>query len=154
MSCFVYKVIRDLELIDHLCINPIQISIHISLSGVYKLMFYLTIVNKTRRHCHSWLAGQKQDMVTGVQVEGASSGLKQQKVVSLENFNVIEKKLRSLVISINYLLSRLFSPDIFHFHDTPPPPLHRNRYLSWVVTSDPASVVYVSTVVRISPYQC
>ena len=22
------------------------------------LMFYLTIVNKTRRHCHSWLAGQ------------------------------------------------------------------------------------------------
>ena len=22
-SCFVYKVIRDLELIDHLCINPI-----------------------------------------------------------------------------------------------------------------------------------
>ena len=20
-------------------------------------MFYLTIVNKTRRHCHSWLAG-------------------------------------------------------------------------------------------------
>ena len=23
-SCFVYKVIRDLELIDHLCINPIH----------------------------------------------------------------------------------------------------------------------------------
>ena len=23
MSCFVYKVIRDLKLIDHLCINPI-----------------------------------------------------------------------------------------------------------------------------------
>ena len=22
-ACFVYKVIRDLELIDHLCINPI-----------------------------------------------------------------------------------------------------------------------------------
>ena len=21
-------------------------------------MFYLTVVNKTRRHCHSWLAGQ------------------------------------------------------------------------------------------------
>ena len=24
MSCFVYKVIRDFELKDHLCINPIQ----------------------------------------------------------------------------------------------------------------------------------
>ena len=24
MSCFVYKVIRDLESIDHLCINPIH----------------------------------------------------------------------------------------------------------------------------------
>ena len=23
-SCFVFKVIRDLELIDHLCINPIR----------------------------------------------------------------------------------------------------------------------------------
>ena len=23
-SCFVYKVIRDLESIDHLCINPIR----------------------------------------------------------------------------------------------------------------------------------
>ena len=53
-SCFVYKVIMDLESKDHLCINPIRIS----LSGVYKLIFYLTIVNKTRRHCHSWLAGQ------------------------------------------------------------------------------------------------
>ena len=27
-------------------------------SRVYKLMFYLTIVNKTLRHCHSWLARQ------------------------------------------------------------------------------------------------
>ena len=27
-------------------------------SGVYRLMFYLTIVNTTRRHCHSWLVGQ------------------------------------------------------------------------------------------------
>ena len=24
MSCFVYKVIRDLESIDHFCINPIH----------------------------------------------------------------------------------------------------------------------------------
>ena len=24
VSCFVYKVIRDFESIDHLCINPIQ----------------------------------------------------------------------------------------------------------------------------------
>ena len=29
-----------------------------SSSGVYKLMDHLTIVNKTRCHCHSWLAGQ------------------------------------------------------------------------------------------------
>ena len=52
-SCFVYKVIRDLESIDHLCINHIRriglirdLSIRISSSGVYKLMFYLAIVNK------------------------------------------------------------------------------------------------------------
>ena len=64
--CFVYKVIRDLESIDHLCINPIRriglytsdISIRISSNGVYKLKFYFKIVNKTRRHFHSWLAGQ------------------------------------------------------------------------------------------------
>ena len=53
-----------LESIDHLCINPIRriglISIHVSSSGVHKLMFYLTIVNKTRHHCHSWLEGQYQ----------------------------------------------------------------------------------------------
>ena len=45
-SRFVYKVIRDLESVDHLCINPIRISIHVSSSGVYKLMFSLTIVKK------------------------------------------------------------------------------------------------------------
>ena len=50
-SCFVYKVIRDLESIDHLCINPIHrigvyasdLSVRIILIGVYKLFFYLTI---------------------------------------------------------------------------------------------------------------
>ena len=26
---------------------------------MYKLMFYLRVVNKTRRLCHSWLAEQK-----------------------------------------------------------------------------------------------
>ena len=65
-SCFVYKVIRDLESIDHLCINPIRmigfihkrsidsrklkLSVHVSV--------YLAIVNKALRHCHSWLARQ------------------------------------------------------------------------------------------------
>ena len=44
-SCFVYKVIRYLESIDHLCINPVRdLSICVSSSGVYKLMFYLTII--------------------------------------------------------------------------------------------------------------
>ena len=38
---------QDLESIDHSCINPI-----------HRLMFYITIVNKTRHHCHSRLAGQ------------------------------------------------------------------------------------------------
>ena len=46
ISCFVDKVIRDLELIDHLFINPIRrgLSIGIISSELYKLMFYLTIV--------------------------------------------------------------------------------------------------------------
>ena len=35
-----------------------DLSIRIGLSSVHKLMFYITIVNKTQRHCHSWLAGQ------------------------------------------------------------------------------------------------
>ena len=55
-SCFAYKVKRDLESIDHLCINDSytnDISIRVSSSGVYKLMFYLTIVSKMLRHCHS-----------------------------------------------------------------------------------------------------
>ena len=54
-SCFVYKTIRDLKSIEHLCINPIRRIglIHewsidrVSSSDVYKLLFYLTIVNKT-----------------------------------------------------------------------------------------------------------
>ena len=45
---FVYKDSRDFESIDHLCINPIRriglitsdLSIRVSSSGVYKLMFY------------------------------------------------------------------------------------------------------------------
>ena len=43
-----------------MCINPIH---RIGLkhkrslsSGVYKLMFYLVIVNEIFRHCHFWLA--------------------------------------------------------------------------------------------------
>ena len=59
-SCFVYKVIRDLYSIDHLCINPILRLglIHkLSIAGeVYKLVVYLAIVNKVL--CHSWLARQ------------------------------------------------------------------------------------------------
>ena len=46
--------VRDLESVDNLCINPIRriglirsdISIRVSSSGVYKLLFYFTIVNK------------------------------------------------------------------------------------------------------------
>ena len=58
-SCFVYKVIRDLYSIDHLCINPIRriglkytsdLSIRVSSSKVYKLKFYLTIVNIILRY--------------------------------------------------------------------------------------------------------
>ena len=53
-SSFVYKVIMDLESVDLLCIKPFRrigliqsgLSIRVSSSGVYKLMFYLTIVNK------------------------------------------------------------------------------------------------------------
>ena len=52
-SCFVYTVISDLESIDDLCINPIR---RIG-SGVYKLMFYLTIVNKNTTSL-SLLAGR------------------------------------------------------------------------------------------------
>ena len=64
-SCFVYKVIRDLKSIDHLCINPIlriglinDLSIRGHSSEVYKFEFYLAIVNKVLRHYHSWLARQ------------------------------------------------------------------------------------------------
>ena len=46
-SCFVYKVIRNLESIDHVGINPIhmssELSIRVSSSGVYKLMVYLKL---------------------------------------------------------------------------------------------------------------
>ena len=55
------KVIRDLESIDYLYINPIrrintQVICRLRLAQVvYKLMFYLTIVNKMLLHCHSWL---------------------------------------------------------------------------------------------------
>ena len=67
MPCFVYNVIRDLESIDHLFINPIRrigfytsyLLIGVSSSGVCKLMFCLTIVNKTGHSYHFWLAGQK-----------------------------------------------------------------------------------------------
>ena len=41
----VYKYISD-------------ISIRVSSSRVYELMFYSTIGNKTLSHCHSWLARQ------------------------------------------------------------------------------------------------
>ena len=49
-SCCVYKVIKELESIDHLFINPIHSTSDLSLrvwsSGVCKIMFYLTIVNR------------------------------------------------------------------------------------------------------------
>ena len=51
---FCLQSYHGLKLIDHLCINPIcrirlthnGLSIRVSSSGVFKLMFYLTIVNK------------------------------------------------------------------------------------------------------------
>ena len=66
-SHFVYKVIRDLESIDHLFINPIHrigliytsdLSICVSSSEVYTLVFYLAIVNTVLYHGHFWLARQ------------------------------------------------------------------------------------------------
>ena len=61
-SCFVYKVIRDLYSIDHMCIYPTQytsdLSIRVSSRGGYKLKFHLTIVNIILRYCHSWLVRQ------------------------------------------------------------------------------------------------
>ena len=36
MSCFVYKVIRDLESIDHLCINPIHLQDRINTQVIYQ----------------------------------------------------------------------------------------------------------------------
>ena len=39
-------------------INTSDLSISVSSNGVYKLIFYFTIVNKILRHCHSWLTGQ------------------------------------------------------------------------------------------------
>ena len=61
---FDYKVIRDVQSIGHLCINPIlRIGLihkwYIDLgnsSWAYTLVFYLVIVNKLLRHCYSWLA--------------------------------------------------------------------------------------------------
>ena len=52
-SCFVFKVIRDL-LIDR---SP-DLSVRVSSCEVFKLKFYLTVVNKILSHCHSWLARQ------------------------------------------------------------------------------------------------
>ena len=66
MSCFVYKVIRDLESIDHLFINPIR---RIGLINKWSFdSFYLkwsvhnSVVlsnsKQNKRHCHFWLALQ------------------------------------------------------------------------------------------------
>ena len=49
-------LIIDGSLVDR--INTQVISIRVSSSRVYKLMFYSAIVNKILRHCHSWLARQ------------------------------------------------------------------------------------------------
>ena len=61
---FCLQSYQDLESIDHLCINPIrriglihQGSIDSRLlKWSVQVNVYVTIVNKTRRHCHSWLA--------------------------------------------------------------------------------------------------
>ena len=57
---------KDIESINYLCIYPIRVigliytrsTIRVGLSGVYKLMFNLTIINKLLHHCHFWLARQ------------------------------------------------------------------------------------------------
>ena len=80
-SCFVYKVIRDLESMDHLCINPIHrigliqnnLSIRFSSSGVYRLMFYLTIIKKTMTLL-SPLAGRTVDITLGTVVNSSPIG--------------------------------------------------------------------------------
>ena len=41
-----------------LSVRTSGVPIQLSSSGVYKLMFNLTVVNKILLHCHSWLAGQ------------------------------------------------------------------------------------------------
>ena len=51
---FVYKVIRDLESIDHLCINPISRKLKWSV----QVSVLLNIVNTILCHCHFWLARQ------------------------------------------------------------------------------------------------
>ena len=48
--CFVYKVIRELESIDHLRTKyTSDLSIHISSSGVIQVNIFLTIVNKKNK---------------------------------------------------------------------------------------------------------
>ena len=65
-SCFVYKVFRDLESIDHLFINPIRRIglIHkwsvdsVKLKWIVKVNVLLYNCKQMLRHCHSWLARQ------------------------------------------------------------------------------------------------
>ena len=66
-SCFVYKFIRDLESINHLCINPIlRIGlIHKCFFDLHELKLSVQVnvlfnnCKQTRRHCLSWLARQQ-----------------------------------------------------------------------------------------------
>ena len=76
-SCFAYKVIRDLESIDDLCINPILSIDDLCINPIHRIglihkssidsrkLKWTVQVNvllnnckQKHRHCHSWLAGQ------------------------------------------------------------------------------------------------
>ena len=50
-SCFVFLNLSG----DNLCIR-------VSSSGVYKLKYYLTVVNIIQLYCHSWLVRQQKDL--------------------------------------------------------------------------------------------
>ena len=57
---FVYKVIMELESIDHLCINVDRINNSQAISPFALAQVECTskCVNKIFRHCHFWLARQ------------------------------------------------------------------------------------------------
>ena len=75
-SCFVYKYFRDIESIDHLCINPIR---RIGLIHKQSIDFrwhkwraqvnvLLYNIKQNMTHCHSWLARQYLSPSNGLSI--------------------------------------------------------------------------------------